>query len=53
MERSSVVNSIVTRGEDTNMNEIFLLRSIRRVLQNWVQHNFSLESMEETTDLAY
>ena len=53
MERSSVVNSIVTRGEDTNMNEIFLLRSIRRVLQNWVQHSFSLESMEETTDLAY
>ena len=49
MEKSSVSESVL----EPDLNSIFLLRSYRKILQNWVNEDFSLESLEETTDLAF
>jgi hypothetical protein len=51
LEESSIKSSRVSDNEQSN--SIFILRSIRKVIKNWHESNFSLQSLEETTDLAY
>lgn len=51
LEESSIKSSRVSDNEQSN--SIFILRSIRKVIKNWHDSNFSLQSLEETTDLAY
>lgn len=50
LEESSIKSS---RIYDNEQNSIFILKHTRKVIKNWCENKFSLQSLEQTTDLAY